>query len=143
MVCGSTLAERSPLGGVGDVTRCGGSRLFERRCRASGMLFGSAGTGGAFTAGETARLRAGDWPRKVRSLIELLGRVSEADRAVAAPPRLVVLRLLLMEETDPRRTIRFVCRLPMGSGVVLAERKAAAAAAEESGVAVVLVWYMA
>lgn len=39
--------------------------------------------------------------------------------------------LLVVEDTDPRRTIRFVCRLPTGSGVVVMDRKAAAAAAED------------
>lgn len=35
------------------------------------------------------------------------------------------------EETDPRLIIRFVWRLPTGSGDVVCERNAAAAAAEE------------
>lgn len=35
------------------------------------------------------------------------------------------------EDCEPRRTMRFVCMLPTGSGVVVWDRSAAAAAAEE------------
>lgn len=38
---------------------------------------------------------------------------------------------LPLDEVDPRLTMRFVCRLPTGSGDVVWERRAAAAAAEE------------
>lgn len=47
--------------------------------------------------------------------------------AAVPPPRAV----LTCDEFEPRRTIRFVWMLPMGSGDVVWERRAAAAAAEE------------
>lgn len=48
-------------------------------------------------------------------------------------PLLVATKLPLpVEDIDPRLTIRFVCRLPTGSGVVVVDRKAAAAAAEDN-----------
>lgn len=39
--------------------------------------------------------------------------------------------LLPMDAFEPRRTIRFVCMLPTGSGELVTDRKAAAAAADE------------
>ena len=47
MLALSTLAPRPPLpAGVGDMIRCGGSRLADLFCEPD-MFFGSAGTGGA------------------------------------------------------------------------------------------------
>ena len=68
----------------------------------------------------------GEAALKVRSVIEplLLARFRPG-RPV--PPTATL--PLPTEDVDSRRTIRFVCRLPTGSGEVVCERRAAAAAA--------------
>jgi hypothetical protein len=68
------------------MARAGTSTLEERLCPL-GIFRGIAGTGGALRAGGTAPLRAGDWPRNVRSLMEaeLPGRVSEGARELLPP----------------------------------------------------------
>lgn len=119
--------------GFGERTRCGGSRLEERWC-CFDIDCGIAGTGGASPRGEVAPfVRPGEGERKVRSVIEPpLSRRCRPPRAGGPPLMLEPTILLVVEDTDPRRTMRLVCRLPTGSGVVVMERKAAAAAAEDN-----------
>jgi len=52
----------------------------------------------------------------------------------APPPRAGVALLLPIEDCEPRLIMRLVCRLPTGTGEVVCDRRAAAAAAEESDV---------
>lgn len=106
--------------------------LAERRW-APRMLTGSAGTGGASGAAGIAALeRPGDGDLKVRSLMEpLLLFLCRPTRPT--PPR-VPLPITLPPPTElcePLLTMRLVCKLPTGSGVVVWDRRAAAAAAEE------------
>jgi hypothetical protein len=63
---------------------------------------------------------------------ELPGRVSEGALELlpaTLPPNWLPLPI---DVTEPRRIMRLVWRLPTGSGVVVAERKAAAAAADDN-----------
>ena len=70
----------------------------------------------------------GEAARNVRSVIDpLLLDLCKPGRAM--PP--LVPFALPLDEVDPRLTMRFVCTLPTGSGDVVWERRAAAAAAEE------------
>lgn len=127
----STLEPLPPLpDGVGDIMRCGGSRLADLLC-ALGMFFGSAGTGGASGAGDTASFeRPGDGDLKVRSVMDppLFCRCSPPLPAPPREPPPITLPLPT-DDTDPRRTMRFVTKLPTGSGDAVWERRAAAAAA--------------
>jgi hypothetical protein len=79
-------------------------------------------------------LRPGEWLRNERALMEaeLPGRVSEEALELlpaTLPPNWLPLPI---DVTEPRRIMRLVWRLPIGSGVAFAERRAAAAAAEDS-----------
>lgn len=109
------------------MTRIGGGSTLED------LLWpGKEGTGGASYAAGTAprgESRPGEGDLKVRSVMdpELFCRTS-APRLAGRPGT----ALLPTELTDPLLTIRFVCRLPTGSGVVTWDLNAAAAAAEES-----------
>lgn len=97
------------------------------------MLAGSAGTGGASGAAGIAALeRPGDGDLKVRSLIEpeLLFLCRPTRPTLPRVPLPITLPPVT-ELCEPRRTMRLVCILPTGSGVVVCDRKAAAAAAEE------------
>jgi hypothetical protein len=98
------------------------------------MLAGSAGTGGASRAAGIAPLARppGDGDLKVRSLMEPL-LLFLCRLPLPIPPRIPLPMTLppFTEDCDPLRTMRLVCIFPMGSGVVVCERKAAAAAAEE------------
>lgn len=59
---------------------------------------------------------------------ELLSRLT---KPLPAPGRPMML-LLAMEDCEPRRIMRLVWMFPMGSGEVVCERKAAAAAADDN-----------
>lgn len=76
-----------------------------------------------------ARDGLGEVPLNVRSVIELelFDRCSPGLPfcAPCAPLPLVT------DDTEPLRNILLVCRLPTGSGVVVCDRKAAAAAADD------------
>lgn len=139
MFARSTLTPRAffPFG-EGDVTRCtGASQLVERLCCWPATPLGTTGTGGALAAGESGRVLRpeGDGDRNVRSVIEpplfCLNRPP-----LPTPPRAVLPTTLPLptDDTDPRRAIRFVTRLPTGSGEEVCDRKAAAAAEEERAV---------
>jgi hypothetical protein len=133
MLALSTLDPRLPCASAGDITRCGGSRLLLLLCPV-GISLGSAGTGGASAAGLTAPFcLPGDGERKVRSVMlpELLARCRPPLPALpplVPPPTTLPLPV---DDCDPRRTMRFVCTFPTGSGDEVCDRKAAAAAAEE------------
>lgn len=101
------------------------------------MLIGTDGTGGASGAADTLPLRPvapGEGDLKVRSVMEPLLFV-RCRPPRPTPPRVLlpITLVLLTEELEPRRIIRFVWRFPTGSNVGVCERRAAAAAAEESG----------
>lgn len=101
-------------------------RRWEFEC---GMVFGSAGTGGASTALGTCG--DGDVSRKVRSDIELL--LPLRSKAAPGGPLTDPAVELPMEEVEPAlRTIRFVCTSATDIGVVGRDRRAAPAAAEAS-----------
>lgn len=119
--------------GVGEMTRWGGSKLEERWC-CFGTDFGTAGTGGALLAEEVKLFDLpGDGDLNVRSVIDPpLSRRCRAPRPGTPPLPFVTIEPLPVEDTDPRLTIRFVWRLPTGSGVVVMDRRAAAAAAEDN-----------
>lgn len=132
----STLAPLPPRAGEGDVILAEGSALLARLWEALLTPRGSGGTGGALSSvGErTPLVRAwpGEGDRKVRSVIEpeLLARCRPGR---FAPPRMLPPAMLPAptDETEPRRSMRLVVMLPTGSGVVLWERRAAAAAAAD------------
>lgn len=65
----------------------------------------------------------------MRSVIEEL--LSRLLIPLPAPGRAMTL-LLPIEDCEPRRTMRFVCMFPTGSGEVACERRAAAAAADDN-----------
>ena len=72
--------------------------------------------------------RAGEDTLNDRSVIEpLLLVLCKPGRPGLAPLTFT----LPAEDVDPRLTIRFVCKFPTGSGEVVCDRRAAAAAAEE------------
>jgi hypothetical protein len=127
----SMLPPRPPRG-AGDIMRRGGSTLLAR-FDAVDIFFGRAGTGGASGAGLTAwsvlLLLPGDGDRKVRSVID------PPLFALCNPPRPNVPRdplpVLPTDDVLPRLCMRFVWMLPTGSGVVVCERKAAAAAEDD------------
>ena len=74
--------------------------------------------------------RAGDGDLNVRSVIEPpLFVLCKPPRPPLAPPPATL--PLPVELADPRLIMRLVCMLPTGSGVVVCDRNAAAAAAEE------------
>jgi hypothetical protein len=119
--------------GGGDATRItGASILAARRCAPDAVreiFFGIAGTGGASAALGTAR--AGEGSLKVRSLIDPLLPL----RSSIAPggPFMDPATELPMDEVEPaRRSILLVCTSPTDIGVVGRDRRAAAAAADES-----------
>jgi hypothetical protein len=88
-----------------------------------GMSLGTAGTGGASGSGGLGPL-PGDGLRKVRSVMEpeLGWRWRLPGRCCAAP-------LVVEDDAELRRTMRFVTVSPTGVGVVTWVRSAAAAAA--------------
>ena len=98
---------------------------------------GIAGTGGASGAGPTASGRPGEGDLNVRSVMEeLLSR-----RTIALPPPGRPMMLLLArDDCEPRRIMRLVWMLPMFSGEVVWDRKAAAAAAEDRDAVDVELW---
>ena len=133
MLALSALDPLPPPRGEGDVMRCGGSKLADLLCPSDTFL-GNAGTGGASGAGDTGPSfrPPGEGERNVRSVMDppLFCRIMPP---LPGPPRIPppITLPLPTDETDPRRTIRFVTRLPTGSGDVVFDRRAAAAAAEE------------
>lgn len=136
MLALSTLTPLAPFPlGVGDVTRCtgGGSTLADRLC-CGDTFFGRAGTGGTSGGGDLApeTLSEGDGDLNVRSVIDPALFCLDSP-PLPTPPRapLPMTLPLPTDDCDPRRAIRFVTRLPTGSGEVVWDRKAAAAAAEE------------
>lgn len=100
--------------------------LDERLCP-----LGIAGTGGAYGSGDIAPLETprplllpGEGDLNVRSVMDaLLPRL-------CIPCRPMTLSLPI-DDCEPRLIMRLVCIVPTGSGVVVADRKAAAAAAED------------
>lgn len=77
-------------------------------------------------------LRPGDGDLNVRSVIDPLLLFRSSPPLPTPPLVLLPITLLLIELCDPRRDMRFVWILPTGSGEVVCDRRAAAAAAEES-----------
>lgn len=134
LVVPSTLVFLPPRLGGGDVMRIVGCKLDERLLEAATDA-GRAGTGGASGAGATgaaaAAARPGDGERKVRSVMDALLSRLTMPRPV---PGLAMMLALPTEDCELRRAMRLVWMLPTGSGEVVWERKAAAAAAEESEV---------
>lgn len=104
--------------------RCGASKLED----GLPALCGSGGTGGASGSGEAMFRWDGEGVRNVRSVIELLlplrARPGRSLPATTLP--------LLFEEFDNLLTIRLVWTFPTGSGEVVCDRSAAAAAADDS-----------
>ena len=130
----SRLTPRPPVSlGGGDKTRSGGSTLAGRLCDFTGTgggdaySFGIGGIGGGSSALILAEEpRFGDGSRKVLSVIEpeLFCR--------CRPGFCGLLATLPCDDVEVRRwIIRFVCISPTGVGVVVWERRAAAAAALE------------
>lgn len=130
----STLEYRLPLGGVGDVTLGCGSTLDDLFI----MLFGNGGTGGTSESlglGDVTPFKRpgdvglGEATLNVRSVIEPL--LPVRCKPGRGPLFDMMTLPLAFEDVEPRLTIRLVCRLDMGSGDVVCDRSAAAAAAEE------------
>lgn len=96
-------------------------------------LDGRAGTGGASGAGLTGPFwRPGEGDLNVRSLMEpLLLFLCRPPLPNPARAPLPTTLLLPIEVCEPLRTMRLVWTLPTGSGEVVCDRKAAAAAADE------------
>lgn len=126
----STLTPRPPgLVGGGDTTRVGGGSRLEARLEdlggTAGMSLGNAGTGGALSTGEpTLFILPGDGERNVLSVIEpvLFCRcMADGGRPAA----------LVFDALEDLRCMRLVCISPMGTGEVVCDRKAAAAAADD------------
>jgi hypothetical protein len=88
------------------------------------MSFGTGGTGGASVSAGLPL--PGDGARNERSVMD-----PELDclRRPGAPG--CCLEKLPFDDSEPRRTMRFVTVLPTGVGVVACVRRAAAAAADE------------
>lgn len=127
----STLIPLAPRCGVGEVIRRTGSWLADLCCVLPRTEVGIEGTGGASGAAVIEPLRPGDGDLKVRSVIDPL-LLFRCRPPLPTPPLVPLpMTLLLTELCDPRRTMRFVWMLPTGSGEVVCERSAAAAAAEE------------
>lgn len=124
------MALLGPLGvlGLGRLMRFGTSRLAALLGDLT-TFFGIAGTGGASGAGDTALgLPPGEGDRKVRSVIdELLVDLTMLflgfPPMIAPPPT---------EDWEPLRIMRLVWIEPTGSGDDVWERRAAAAADEDS-----------
>ena len=128
-VVGGGLFTRSvPCPEEGDVTRWFGSKLDALLCLWCAFA-GIGGIGGAPESNDIV-LRSGssDDARNVRSVIEPL--LLDLCRSGRLPPRIEPIPLPF-DEVDPLLTMRLVCRFPTGSGEVVWERRAAAAAADE------------
>ena len=130
----STLVLRcallGPLGvlGLGRLVRLGTSKLAALLCVLATFL-GMAGTGGASGAGDTALgLPPGEGDRKVRSVMDELLVVLTMLFLVFPP----MTAPLATEDWEPLRTMRLVWIEPTGSGDDVWERRAAAAADEDS-----------
>jgi len=123
--------------GLGDTMRCTGSWLADRLCPPR-ISLGIEGTGGASEAAEIEPLRPGEGDLNVRSVIDPL-LLLRCNPPLPTPPLVLLpITLLLTELCDPLLTMRFVCTFPTGSGEVVCERRAAAAAADEREVREVL-----
>ena len=127
----SALELLLPFDGGGEVIRVRVSKLdagLWMPCDAAGAGRPCALDGRCRAAGLCC---VGDAARKVRSVMEpLLSVLLTPGRPATLPPMSTL--PLPCEDVDPRLTMRFVWRLPTGSGEVVWERRAAAAAAEES-----------
>jgi hypothetical protein len=125
----SKLTPRPPcIVGGGEDIRNGGSTL-AARVLSEGVRptsRGTGGTGGASGAALTCGLpRPGEGDRKDRSVID------PALPLLSRPPGRALLPLLPTEPFESLLCMRFVCTLPTGVGVVVWDRRAAAAAAAE------------
>ena len=111
------LDPRFPFAGVGEVMRCG--------------IAGTGGTSESCDIGDRvpfAWLLPGDGVLNVRSVMEpLLLDLRSPGRPAPSSPVFP----LPAEDVEPLLVMRFVCMLPTGSGDVVCDRRAAAAAAEE------------
>lgn len=101
--------------------------LLVRRADLVGML-GTGGTGSLGISGARLVL-PGDGDRKLRSAIEL--ELPRRCRPLLNGWRWEPPPALIKDELESRRTMRFVRMSPTGTGEVVAERRAAAAAAED------------
>ena len=127
----STLTPRFARG-LGDVTRRTGSVLADRWWPPPRTALGIVGTGGASEAAETEPFRPGDGDLNVRSVMDPL-LLFRCNPPLPTPPLVLLpITLLLIELCEPRRDMRLVWMLPTGSGEVVCERRAAAAAADDS-----------
>lgn len=123
----SKLTPRPPcFGGGGEDMRNGGSTLaalaFDGSVRLTSR--GTRGTGGASEAALTCGLPEGDGDLKDLSVIEQA-------LPLLSSPGCALLELLMVDPFEFFLCMRFVCTLPTGVGVVVCDRSAAAAAAEE------------
>ena len=128
----STLVPLPACVGGGDIIRSGGSKL-AALFRFDWSLFGMGGTGGATGAMfGLPFVGPGEGDRNVRSVIEppLFCLWSGARSAPPLGPFPRTLPLSI-DDCEPRLIIRLVCMLPGGSGDDVADRSAAAAAADD------------